>query len=67
MLEILDEIVLHSSETGTYKRVRRWIRGWHAELGSLIWGITGKETIIETDVVRPIGKFHVMQIMQVAA
>jgi len=50
-IDILGEVTL--SEQGNYRYVRRWIRGWHPSLGQLIWGITGKETVVEVGVLRP--------------
>ena len=49
-MEILSEEVLH--EQGCFRRVRRWLRGWHPDFGVLTWGMTGKETVAELCVVR---------------
>lgn len=51
MLEIVNETVLYSSESGTFKKIRRWVRGWHPKLGKLLWGYTGQETEIDIDVI----------------
>jgi hypothetical protein len=56
-LDILDEQVIHKNNS--FVRVRRWLRGRHPELGKIIWGYTGFETIVETDVIRPSGFFEV--------
>lgn len=56
-LEILGEHII--SESGCYRFVRRWVRGWHPELGELTWGLAGKETIIETSVIRPMVAYEV--------
>lgn len=50
-IEILDEHII--SEKGCYRFVRRWVRGWHPDLGQLTWGLAGKETVMEISVIRP--------------
>ncbi len=58
MLEILSEQII--SEQGSFKRVKRWVRGRHPHLGSLLWGLSGGwETVIEMDVITPMGFFKV--------
>lgn len=49
-IEVLGEEVIH--ESGSYKRVRRWLRGWHPKLGVLTWGWAGRETVAELDIVK---------------
>ncbi len=56
-IEIVGEQVLDQS--GSYRRVRRWIRGWHPELGTLMMGYTGPETVMDVDVICPLGTFYV--------
>lgn len=51
MIEILDEQVIY--QQGSFRRVRRWLRGAHPDLGVLIWGLTGLETLQEKDVIKP--------------
>lgn len=58
-LQILDERIIE--EQGSFKRVRWFIQGHHPELGRLHFGWSGKETIIEKDVITPIKKFEVKQ------
>lgn len=58
MIEILDEQIL--SQQGSWKRVRRWLRGKHPHLGILVFGHTGMETIQEIDVISPIHIFTVL-------
>jgi len=53
--EILGEQVI--SQNGSYKHVRRWLRGVHPELGKLVRGITGWETLQEIDVIKAKGTF----------
>jgi hypothetical protein len=53
-MQILDQHILY--QQGSFYKVRRWVQGWHPHLGTLTWGITGKETIIETSVVKPLIK-----------
>jgi len=50
-IEILDEVTL--IRRGSYKRVRRYLRGRHPDRGILIHGITGWETVEEIDVLSP--------------
>lgn len=57
-MEILGEEVL--SQSGCFRRVRRWLRGVHPELGTIVRGHTGWETLQETSVVKA------MQVFQVA-
>ena len=56
-LELLDEHVIH--QNGCYKRVKRWFRGSHP-IGVTTKGLTGWETIVEQDVIVPMGKFQVI-------
>jgi len=51
-IELLCEQVIE--ENGSFKRVKRWWRGWHPELGKLCFGWQGKETIQEIAVIKPI-------------
>jgi hypothetical protein len=57
-LELLDEKILYKK--GCYKRVRRWFRGAHPTIGTIIKGFTGLETVVEQDVIIPIIKFKVI-------
>lgn len=57
MVEILGEEVIHQS--GCFRRVRRWIKGVHPELGTLVQGYTGWETVQEVDVISAMGTFEV--------
>lgn len=56
--DIVCEIII--SQQGCYKRVKRWIRGYHPEKGIITFGFTGPETIVETDVITPIYYFMVV-------
>jgi hypothetical protein len=58
-LEIVGEEVIYTSPTGTFRKVRTWVKGWHRELGQLVWGITGQETMIEKDCIRAMGTVEV--------
>jgi hypothetical protein len=58
VVEILGEKVI--SQSGSYRRVQRWLRGIHPELGTIVRGYTGWETLQEVDVIKPIGTFYVM-------
>jgi putative AlgH/UPF0301 family transcriptional regulator len=57
-IEVLDEQVLH--QQGSFKRVKRWLRGKHPQLGILHLGYTGWETIQEVDVISPMVVFEVI-------
>lgn len=58
-MEILDQHILH--QQGSFYKVRRWVSGWHPHLGLLTWGITGKETIIETSIVKPHVEYKIVE------
>jgi hypothetical protein len=53
-LEILDEKIIFRN--GAYKRVKRWYRGKHPGLGTIIKGLSGWETVVEQDVIIPMQK-----------
>lgn len=57
-LEILDEEAIY--QNGCYKRIRRWFKGAHPCLGVIIKGFTGLETVVEQDVIVPMGRFQVI-------
>jgi len=59
MAELLDEKVI--CKRGGYWRVRRWFRGQHPELhGLIIRGVTGWETLVEVEVLKPLMQFLVV-------
>jgi hypothetical protein len=60
-VEILDEHVLY--QKGSYKHVKRWLRGVHPELGLITRsGITGElETVQEADVIMAMRTFTVSE------
>lgn len=43
MIEILHEQLI--SQNKSLRRVKRWLKGNHPGLGTLIWGLTGMETV----------------------
>ena len=57
-IEILDEVVDYRN--GPFCHIRRWLQGAHPELGTLVWGYTGLETLVEKDVIRPLHHFEVI-------
>ena len=57
-LEIVGEEIIH--QQGCYRRLRRWVKGWHPELGQLMFGLSGPETVMEVDSIRPMGTFTVI-------
>lgn len=46
-----EEVVL---QRGTFRRVRQYVAGWHPELGTLHFGWSGRETIVEVDRIMPV-------------
>lgn len=63
-VEILDEQVV--SQNGPFVRIKRWLRGIHPELGVITWGLTGWETLVEKDVIRPTHTFTVIEAAEIA-
>lgn len=57
-IEILDEQIIQKS--GCFERGRRWLRGRHPKLGTIVWGLTGWETMQEFDRIRPLHTFTVI-------
>jgi hypothetical protein len=57
-IEVLDEQITYKS--GCFERGRRWLRGKHPKLGTLILGYTGWETLQEFDRIRPMATFTVI-------
>ncbi len=57
-MEILSEQIVY--QKGSYRRIRRWLRGIHIELGVIVHGITGLETLVEIDVIVPIKIYLVL-------
>jgi hypothetical protein len=55
-IEILDEKILY--QNGAYKRIKKWLRGIHPELGQVTWGWTGWETVIEKDVIKALHTYE---------
>lgn len=58
-IEILDEVIICKS--GCFERGRRWLRGRHPELGTILWGITGWETMQEFDRILALKTFTVTE------
>ncbi len=56
-IEILGEQII--SQSGCYRRVRRWLKGVHPELGKIVQGYTGWETMQEIDVIKAMGTFYI--------
>lgn len=46
-------------QQGSFRRVVRYLKGWHPELGVLHFGFSGPETIQEVHVVSAIRVFSV--------
>jgi len=59
-LEMVGEQILYSS--GSFSRVRRWVKGKHPHLGRIIYGLTGWETEIDMDVIKPLRLFSVVEV-----
>lgn len=58
-MEVLDEQIVY--QNGPFLRVKRWLRGSYPELGIIHCGLTGIETIVEKDVIRPIHTFSIYE------
>jgi len=50
-------------QCGTYSLERYWLAGWHYDLKfgaiELVYGYTGKETMVTVHKVKPVVTFHV--------
>lgn len=57
-IEILDEQTIY--QQGSFRQIRRWLRGVHPHLGVIINGLTGLETYQEMGVIKPILTFIVL-------
>jgi len=55
--ELLDEQVI--CQSGSWQRVRRWWKGIHPEVGTIVQGWSGWETVEERDRVRAVSTFVV--------
>ena len=60
-LKLLSEEILE--KYGSFERVRQYWKDWHPEIPNavLIFGLTGKETMVEKDVIRPVRTFVVYE------
>ena len=58
-IEILDEQIVY--QNGPYMRVKRWLRGVHPKLGTITFGFTGWETLVEKDIIKPTRTFYVYE------
>lgn len=56
-VEILGEQVIQKQ--GSFRQIRRYVKGWHPEEGRLTYGLQGKETIIDKTSIRPLITFDV--------
>jgi hypothetical protein len=54
--QVLGEQILY--QQGSFKRVKRYLKGFHPELGKLYEGLSGKETIQEKDIITPVITFY---------
>lgn len=65
-LIILDEIVL--KQHGSYRKVRRYVKGQHPHLGPMMIGWSGGwETIWEVDLIKPMMVVNVIEESREAA
>jgi hypothetical protein len=53
-------------QQGTYRRERIWLAGWYPELcrthqAVLIYGLTGRETVLGRDAIRALNWFAVIE------
>lgn len=58
-IEILDEEIIY--ENKSFRKLKRWIKGIHPELGIIVRGYTGFETLIEKEVIIPMKKYEVIE------
>ena len=49
MKEKIGEKVIY--QQGTYRKVQRWYKGWHPDIGVLTHGHSGEETVTVEDIV----------------
>ncbi|MBI2086447.1 hypothetical protein HYT74_03845 [Candidatus Daviesbacteria bacterium] len=56
--KILGEVII--DQQGGFSRVRRYLKGWHPDLGRLSYGWQGEETIVELGKIQPIRVFNVV-------
>ena len=59
-IEVLNEEIV--SRNGSFLRIKRWLKGVHPQLGTIVNGLTGLETLVEKDVIRPLHTFHVQEV-----
>ncbi len=50
-MDILDTQILF--QQGSFMKIRRWWAGKHPNLGIIIWGLTGVETVQEISIIKP--------------
>lgn len=58
-MEMLDEQIIYRN--GPFMRVKQWFRGPFPEKGTLTFGFTGLETIVEKTVIRPLYSFQCLR------
>jgi hypothetical protein len=56
-IEVLGEEVVYRS--GSFMRIKRWLRGVHPKLGTIVHGVSGWETLVEKDVIKPLHTFYI--------
>jgi hypothetical protein len=61
----LAEEVLY--EKGSYRLVRQYLAGWYPLLGVLHEGWSGKETIVERDIIAPVSERRAARHAEVSA
>ncbi len=54
-MKVLDTQILW--QQGSCISIRRYLSGWHPEMGVLHWGWSGKETIQEKIIIKPLHVF----------
>jgi len=64
--QLVGEVVLYSSPTGTFRRIRRYYKGKHPLLnGVYVQGLTGWETMVEIDSIRATNTFEVKEALEI--
>lgn len=61
-IEVLDEHIIW--QQGSFYHIKRWLRGVHPNLGIIVNGLTGLETVQEIKTIQPTAIFLSMSITE---
>ena len=59
-MELVGEVVIH--QTNAVKRVRQYYKGAYPDKGIIVKGLSGIETMVETEIIKSLRKFNVFDI-----